>query len=737
MRPSFKLTPFALVVALSAPIQSGDLIAGGLQPPGEAFQLPMRSDTVSQIGVDVAAGSQGFLAVWMELRATGVADICGARIDMDGTLLDATPLVISDAAGDQILPKVAAYPGGYLVVWADTRNEASTVVDVYAARITAEGEVLDPGGLAIETAPGAQFLPHVACNGIGCFVVWQDGDGLTQGSGDANIRGTAVGLDGSVASTVPIAEAFLDQTRPVIAGNESGYLVVWNDIRSGATWDVRGARVRADGTLDSPSDFVVAGRPETDENFPAVGSNGKDYLALWEVSQGDLIGIQGRLVSADGGLLGEAPVSFSPDTGVALEPSVASTEGHFMVAWQEGIGFSFGEEPADVVAARLAGNGPLLDRSPHRLASNPNSEEMVALAGSGDQLIAAYQTGSGDGVFRVAAQIFEPSFPRLVASVVIDDPKDEFVERHADLKRVSLAALQDWGRYLQPPHGVIPALDIQLRFEPFASMGFTVAYAASEVGVTVGVEDGLLVYEEGVAHEVHTGFDPNGTEPDATITLNGGFVEDVYWYDPDPATRLTHIPQDRTRFDFYSVILHEFAHVLGMYGSLDQNGDPETFSISRFDRLVARDGENLLFVGETAKARYGGPVPLTQGNYLHVGNRTEPGLELVPDLMHSPTDCALGGRCFISSLDLAILKDTGLPIADSTAPPLITGLVPQADGTIALEWAGACYGLRVLCSPGLDGFEWVTCAENLVGTSAVLDGALEYDHLFFRLQAAP
>src|SRR5438034_5420600 len=55
------------------------------------------------------------------------------------------------APDDQEEPSVVANGNGYFVVWADKRSYGSTEYDIYGARVSSAGEVLDPGGIPICT----------------------------------------------------------------------------------------------------------------------------------------------------------------------------------------------------------------------------------------------------------------------------------------------------------------------------------------------------------------------------------------------------------------------------------------------------------------------------------------------------------------------------------------------------------------------------------------------------------
>ena len=106
-------------------------------------------------------------------RAPTPADIYGSRVSATGTVLDPTGIAISTAANYQGTPAVAWNGTDFLVVWQDTRSNPSSY-DIYGARVSAAGSVLDPAGIPISTAANNQIAPAVAWNGTDFLVVWED-----------------------------------------------------------------------------------------------------------------------------------------------------------------------------------------------------------------------------------------------------------------------------------------------------------------------------------------------------------------------------------------------------------------------------------------------------------------------------------------------------------------------------------------------------------------------------------
>ena len=77
---------------------------------------------------------------------------------------------------------------GYLVVWEDSRTNYNNILDgaapqggdeggqqlkdIYAARLDAAGQLMDPTPIVVAQAPWSQTRPQVAWNGQNWLVVW-------------------------------------------------------------------------------------------------------------------------------------------------------------------------------------------------------------------------------------------------------------------------------------------------------------------------------------------------------------------------------------------------------------------------------------------------------------------------------------------------------------------------------------------------------------------------------------
>ena len=257
--------------------------------------------------------------VWLDYRSASDSDIYGTRVTAAGAVTDgaSTGLALCTEASNQQTPAVASNGTDYLVVWDDGRNGS----DIYGTRVTAAGAVTDGAatGLALSTAAGGQGVPAVASNGTDYLVVWQDTRG---GGASSDIYGTRVtaadgGVTDGVATGLALSTATDRQQYPAVASNGTDYLVAWFDRRSGS-YDIYGTRVTAAGAVtDGAATGLALSTATNSQYFPAVASNGPDYLVAWQDYRNGPYDIYGTRVSAAGVVTDGAATGFAILGGLA------------------------------------------------------------------------------------------------------------------------------------------------------------------------------------------------------------------------------------------------------------------------------------------------------------------------------------------------------------------------------------------------------------------------------------
>ena len=125
-------------------------------------------------------------------------------------MLDPEGILVAGGPGNQSRPRVAFDGRNFVVVWEDMRNGKS--YEVYAARVSPEGKVLDAGGVPLPAVKGPppfdRQMPAVASFGDGRSLVLWCGSLWTGPPG-----GLAIFSDGK----------FEDKGTVTMTGGDSGY----------------------------------------------------------------------------------------------------------------------------------------------------------------------------------------------------------------------------------------------------------------------------------------------------------------------------------------------------------------------------------------------------------------------------------------------------------------------------------------------------------------------------------
>jgi hypothetical protein len=245
-------------------------------------------------------------------------------------------------------------------------------------------------------------------------------------------------------------------------------------------------------------------------------------------------------------------------------------------------------------------------------------------------------------------------------TVAVKDPNHAADSLDGTLAEDFSVAAGDWLQHLTG----LGSIDFEIDIGPTPAGR---AESAPAVVLPAGTAaDGTPVYEPGTLYELRTGIDPNGAAPDAVISIDPNYLRQAVWADPTPADTTDAVPGDRV--DLVSVLRHETGHTLGIISATPGGGGSVPWETT-FDQQTVARSDGAFFVGEHARAAYGGDVPLTTlpggEAYSHLGNSlAEPA---GTDLMNGVA-FYLGTRYEVSPLDLAILEDIGAPVVPSTIP---------------------------------------------------------------------
>lgn len=305
----------------------------------------------------VAFDGTNWFVVW------GVSEnLYGARVSQAGVVID-VPFPISQALSNQRDPAVSFNGTNYLVAWSDYRTPGNCA-DLYCARVTPAGLVLDPNGIRIQAGVDCIQTPCVTSSGSDWLVAWTV-SGVT-------VRGARVGSNGTVLDPggFIISSAANDRYLPDADFDGSNYLVVWQDRRNGTGsggWDVYCSRVAQNGTVLDPAGIPLAAENSRYEGIPEISFNGTNYLVIWK--DGGFTEIAGNRVTQDGDTLGSRfPISAS--IGYETYTDVVCDGANWLVVFTDyryinvpdAIEFGWG---SDIAGTRINASGTILDPYPN------------------------------------------------------------------------------------------------------------------------------------------------------------------------------------------------------------------------------------------------------------------------------------------------------------------------------------------------------------------------------------
>jgi hypothetical protein len=262
----------------------------------------------------------------------------------------------------------------------------------------------------------------------------------------------------------------------------------------------------------------------------------------------------------------------------------------------------------------------------------------------------------------------------------VDDANETFASRgwldsNSLFQQDIRAAANLWGAHISSNANIVVRVD-------------THSYAARAGGTNSSGRllytnaAGKNVWEPGPLTRVLTGSNPGETfyGYDILLVFDASFVENNYWFDPQPDRRSDPVPANEG--DFMSVVMHELGHGFGMTGYRDfSTGQILGNDATLFDdhsyfggngNPIAPNGSrnSMFFRGDDAASLYGGDLHLTNKppgdpnysqNYFHLSSCSGSGDGLGSTLMNG---CVLpnGTRMEITPFDAAVFADLGYPV---------------------------------------------------------------------------
>ncbi|AKU89910.1 thrombospondin type 3 repeat-containing protein [Vulgatibacter incomptus] len=303
-----------------------DLLAARISPTAplvdlQPIPLEISSDFDSYSPTLVSDGTR-FAVGWLESPISGgPASVAAAVLDKSCEI-DGSP-VRMPVRGEATAPSIAWGRDTLLVAWEELLD-GKDETDIRAARLGAEGELLDSDGIEVCTKSKSQRAPSVSFDGERFWVAWEDGR-----DGKPNVFLADVSENGKTGDEVPAGGK--SKIRPALARDADGLLLSWIDPDDRT---LRVSLVDSSGRLAEPGGNAVSSLPILGRAFAVKG---KGFSAITWVEDGYKGSALLRVGLLDRGkiLLGYPIPLVAEFRGTQATPAVASDGDGYLIVWQE------------------------------------------------------------------------------------------------------------------------------------------------------------------------------------------------------------------------------------------------------------------------------------------------------------------------------------------------------------------------------------------------------------------
>ncbi len=296
------------------------------------------------------------------------------------------PFDVVSTSKEFFSPQVATGTGaGALAVW-------DSYTDVYAARLnTSTGTLSDAQPLLASLGRSAQSMPATASDGTQALVVWQD---LREGT-YTDIYAARVTPAGTVLDVAPVAVASTvdGDDDPAVTFGANQFLVAWYNDESGLQAQrLSRTATKTGNPIQIDPAFTTSG------GHPALAFDGTQFQLVYE--GGTHLDICLKRINSTGVVLDTTPIVLHHSAHYLLSPSIACDGTNCLVAWLDDNLQSFGA--AGAMAVRVDKMGQMLDAQPFLLGlyeeptlAFDGTNYVAVSAGYGDEINAVRISKAG------------------------------------------------------------------------------------------------------------------------------------------------------------------------------------------------------------------------------------------------------------------------------------------------------------------------------------------------------
>lgn len=295
-------------------------------------------------------GSGGAIMAWADARkGTNNYDIYAQKIDSNGQIIwTINGSAICTAIDNQLNPAICTdNAGGAIIAWEDNRNYSTTITDIYAQWIAANGTLMwDPNGTNICDESGIQNNIRILFNGTnGAIIVWTD----YRGTND-DIYAQKIGSDGEIGwddggtvicnATGPGSDMQIEPS--ICTDGTGGAIIAWKDQRDDNDGDIYVQGIEDDKSLKWTINGVLicnAGtHPFDQQRLPSVcGDSLSGAIISWQDSRNNALDIFAQRIASNGTLMwatNGTPICTADNVQQKCD-IVSTMDGGAIITWQD------------------------------------------------------------------------------------------------------------------------------------------------------------------------------------------------------------------------------------------------------------------------------------------------------------------------------------------------------------------------------------------------------------------
>ncbi|MGA7258864.1 MAG: Ig-like domain repeat protein [Terracidiphilus sp.] len=388
----------------------------GAVPAGPSFPVATSNAQVAGGAPDVATDGTDFIVVTANTGTSELGtDVYATRVTAAGVVLDTTPIQLVNNPNGISDPSVVFDGTDYVVVWIGAAPSTSPGYgEVYAARVSPDGTVLDTTPVDITGGAEAKFRPigvDFDSTDQNFLVAWRDQNDDIEA---ARFSTALVDLDAASGFMVAAGSTNLGRFYPWVAFGGGEYLIVWHQGYGGSggggctqaigcvgALAIAGARVTPAGQVLDPGGFAISSDPNDLQDFAAAAFDGSNFLVTWHNWANSDVYNNGSgsaaRVTPGGVVLDQPAIAInSKQLWESRAPPVFDGTNYF-VAWHVDQFEKF--RLADVFGTRISTAGQLLDEKPSPVATGFDQQWAPSVGYAGGTILAVWNENNETAVY--------------------------------------------------------------------------------------------------------------------------------------------------------------------------------------------------------------------------------------------------------------------------------------------------------------------------------------------------